>query len=156
MDRKASGREIRGWHVAAMFGGGFSVIIAVNLTLAYQAVATFPGLETANSYVASQFFDRDRAAQEALGWTVSAALEGQDLVLRIDDAAGPVVPRITSATLGRATHVQADLDPDFRHDGRVFRAPVPPLGRGNWNLRLTAEAADGTPFRQRIVLRVRP
>jgi nitrogen fixation protein FixH len=61
---------LTGPKVFAMFAIGFGIIITVNLTLAFQAVATFPGLETRNSYVASQSFDRDKRAQDALGWTV--------------------------------------------------------------------------------------
>ena len=38
-------RQFTGWHAAAVFGGAFGVIIAVNITLAVQAVGTFPGLE---------------------------------------------------------------------------------------------------------------
>lgn len=145
-------KPLTGYHVFAIFAAAFSVIIAVNLTLAFQAVGTFPGLETKNSYVASQKFDSDRDAQLALGWTVGADLKGSDLVLKIDDALGPVVPQIVSATLGRATHVGDDQTPVFLHDGTAFVAPVGELERGNWNLRLVAEAADGTLFRQRIVI----
>lgn len=64
--------EIKGWHVFTGFAGAFSIIITVNLTLAFQAVRTFPGLEVRNSYVASQTFDADRTAQLGLGWDVSA------------------------------------------------------------------------------------
>ncbi|WP_299150749.1 FixH family protein [uncultured Tateyamaria sp.] len=149
-------RELTGWHVAAIFGGAFAVIIGVNLTLAFKAVSTFPGLETRNSYVASQTFDRDRATQEALGWNVSADLVDGMLFLRIDDEVGAVVPRVTAATLGRATHVADDLSPVFRHDGTRFVAEVGTLARGNWNLRVEAEAADGTAFRQRVIVRVAP
>ncbi|MEM6372692.1 MAG: FixH family protein [Pseudomonadota bacterium] len=149
-------KEINGWHVLAIFGSAFGVIIAVNLTLAFQAVATFPGLETRNSYVVSQAFERERAAQEALGWAVSADVDGQELHLLIDDAIGPVVPHITLATLGRATHVGEDITPAFRHDGTRFVADIPVLGAGNWNLRLAATAPDGTAFRQRVIVQVRP
>ncbi|WP_299550469.1 FixH family protein [uncultured Tateyamaria sp.] len=147
-------KELTGWHVLAIFGSAFAIIISVNLTLAFQAVHTFPGLETKNSYVVSQAFDGDRAAQEALGWKVYADVADGVLALHIDDAIGPVVPTITSATLGRATHVGEDLTPDFRHDGVQFVADIPTLAPGNWNLRLAAVAHDGTDFRQRIVLRV--
>lgn len=147
-------RPLTGWHVLAIFGGAFSVIIGVNLTLAYQAVATFPGLETRNSYVASQTFDADRTAQLALGWTVSADVQGHELHLLIDDALGPVVARIDTATMGRATNVADDFSPVFHHDGTRFVADIPPLGLGNWNLRLQATAADGTAFRQRVIVRV--
>ena len=64
--------QIKGWHVALAFGLAFGLIIAVNLTLAFNAIRTFPGLEVKNSYVASQSFDRDRQAQTALDWQVSA------------------------------------------------------------------------------------
>ena len=149
-------KQLTGWHVLAIFGTAFAIIISVNLTLAFQAVATFPGLETRNSYVVSQAFESDRAAQEALGWAVSADVTDGELHLLIDDAIGPVVAHIKSATLGRATHVGEDVTPAFLHDGTRFVAEVPPLGAGNWNLRLVAEAPDGTAFRQRIVVRIAP
>ena len=60
-------RELTGRHVLAITLAAFGVIIAVNMVMAVKAVSTFPGLETPNSYVASQRFDRDRAAQAALG-----------------------------------------------------------------------------------------
>ena len=68
-------REFTGWHMLGLMVGGFGIIIAVNLTLAWNAIATFPGLETRNSYVISQSFQADRAAQNALQWDVSAAIE---------------------------------------------------------------------------------
>lgn len=147
-----SERPLTGYHVFAIFAVAFSIIIAVNLTLAYQAVNTFPGLETKNSYVESQSFNADRDAQLALGWTVTADLEGDRLVLSILDEFGPVVPTIVSATLGRATHVGDDQTPAFTHNGTAFVASVGLLERGNWNLRLVAQAGDGTRFRQRIVM----
>jgi len=149
-----STRELTGRHVFAITAGAFAVIIAVNLTMATMAVGTFPGLETKNSYVASQSFDSDRAAQEALGWTVSARVEAGNLRLTIRDANGPVLPTEMTATLGRATHVADDRTPVFVFDGADHVAPVD-LERGNWNLRLSAVAGDGTAFRQRIVLRVK-
>lgn len=145
--------EIKGWHVFAGFASAFGIIIAVNLTLAFNAVRTFPGLEVKNSYVASQSFDADRAAQLALGWDVSAALSGDELTLEILENGTPISPQITSATFGRATSVAQDQNPEFVFDGAVLRAPVVADG-GNWNLRLKARADDGTLFQQRIIVRV--
>ena len=145
--------RITGWHVLGMFTLGFSIIIGVNLSLAFNAVRTFPGLEVKNSYVASQSFDADRAAQLALGWEVSAWTEGDLLHLAVDDAHGAVVPEIVSATFGRATTVANDQTPAFVHDGQTFVAPVS-LDAGNWNLRVKLQAADGTVFQQRIVVKV--
>lgn len=145
--------EIKGWHVLAGFVGAFSIIITVNLTLAFNAVKTFPGLEVKNSYVASQSFDDDRAAQEALGWDVGARLDGNNLVLEILDQNGPIAPEIVSAVFGRATHVGQDQIPEFVFADGAYRAPVE-AGAGNWNLRLKARAEDGTLFQQRIIVAV--
>ncbi|MEL6119598.1 MAG: FixH family protein [Pseudomonadota bacterium] len=148
-------RKLTGWHVLAMFVAMFGVIITVNMILAFSAVKTFPGLDVKNSYVASQSFDRDREAQEALGWTVSANVDDDMLVLRIDDDLGPVAPEITRATLGRATHVGDDRELNFKFDGTAHFAGAADLAPGNWNLRLAAVAEDGTRFQQRIILRVK-
>lgn len=145
-------REITGRQVFAVTAAAFAVIIGVNAVLAWKAIATFPGLEVRNSYVASQSFDADRAAQEALGWNVAARVGDGRLVLTIDGRDGrPVVPETIEATVGRATHVAEDRVLTFAFDGRAHVAPVD-LAPGNWSLRLTARAADGTPFRQRIAL----
>jgi nitrogen fixation protein FixH len=147
-------REITGRKALFGFIAAFSVIVAVNVTLAVKAISTFPGLETKNTYVASQRFDRERAAQVALGWTVTATASTSNLRLAFADSAGPVQPVIEQALLGRATHAAEDRTPAFEYDGQAFLAPVE-LAAGNWNLRLVARAADGTIFRQRIVLKVR-
>ena len=144
-------REIKGIHVFAAFALAFGTIIAVNMTLAVQAVRTFPGLEVRNSYVASQSFDADRTAQVALGWDVSATIHGSTLQLQITKEGAPVRPEIISATFGRATTVAQDQNPVFAFDGQIFKAYID-AGPGNWNLRLVAEAADGTRFQQRIIV----
>lgn len=147
---------LTGRHVAMIFCGAFTVIIGVNIALAVNAVRTFPGLETKNSYVASQSFDADRAAQEALGWEASAGFEDDYLVLRFDSAAGPVQPVITRAVLGRATIASQDRTPVFAWDGTGYVAHVPELDDGKWDLRLEARAEDGTLFRRRFEMEHRP
>jgi nitrogen fixation protein FixH len=145
---------LKGRHVAMGFVSAFTVIIGVNLFLAFSAVKTFPGLEVKNSYVASQTFDVERAAQEALNWTITADVTGDVLRLDIHDEAGPVQPVSLDVTLGRATHVRDDRALNFAFDGTVHTAFVPDLEPGYWNLRLVSEASDGTIYRQRIQLRV--
>lgn len=147
-------RELTGRDVFLITAGAFSIIIAVNLTLAFNAVSTFPGLETKNSYVASQKFQADRAAQLALGWDASARVTDGQLVLTLTDADGaPVVARELSGVFGRATHVNDDVSPAFTFDGTAYTAPVEATP-GNWNLRLEATAENGTVFRQRVVVHV--
>lgn len=143
---------ITGPKAFAIFSSFFVVIIAVNLVLAVQAVRTFPGLEVKNSYIASQSFDAERQAQEALGWTANAAVEAGELVLTLTDRDGaPVAEAGLSATLGRATVRSEDQVPAFVFNGIDWRAPVL-VAPGRWHLQLTATAADGTRFRQRLDL----
>lgn len=136
----------------AIFASFFIVIISVNLVLAYSAVKTFPGLEVKNSYVASQTFDKDRHAQEALQWNIDARVQHGELHLMITDAAGkPVEVASVVGTFGRATSVRDDQTPQFVFDGAMYRAPVT-TAPGNWNLRFEAVAKDGTVFKQRVVV----
>lgn len=148
-------RELTGRHVLMIFGGGFAVIIAVNLTLAFFAVRTFPGLEVPNSYVASQVFDEERKAQEALGWDSALTFDAGRLTLAFSDAAGPVRPEIVSAVIGRTTHVADDVSPDFTWTGRAFAADLD-LAPGRWAMRFVARAPDGTLYRRRLEIRVQP
>ncbi|APZ53526.1 FixH family protein [Salipiger abyssi] len=148
-------RRLTGWHVLAIFVGAFGVIIGVNIALAYNAVATFPGLEVDNSYVASQTFDARREAQEALGWTVETSHDEGHVVLAITDEKGyPVQPKTLSAKIGRTTNVKDDRTPDFTFDGRAYVAEDH-LAPGYWNVWLSAEAFDGTRFEQRLELYVK-
>ena len=136
-------KELTGRHVFGIFALGFGVIIAVNAALAWNAVRTFPGLEVKNSYIASQSFARERTAQVALGWEVSARLLGEDLILTIAKDGAPLSPVIESAVFGRATSIAVDQTPAFAFDGTAHVARVE-AGPGNWNLRLAMRAQDGT------------
>lgn len=144
------GKPLTGRHVLAITLAAFGVIIAVNVLMAVKAVRTFPGLEVANSYVASQSFDRDRAVQTALGWRVEADYDGKELVLAIRDAQGhPARIRDLAVTVGRPTFVADDQHPQMSYRGGLYRAPLV-LAPGLWNIHVVATAWDGTPFRQRI------
>ncbi|MCI2395243.1 FixH family protein [Aliiroseovarius sediminis] len=144
--------ELTGKHVLAIVVSAFTVIIGVNIFMAYSAIGTFPGLETDNSYVASQKFDTQKAAQDALGWDVSAEVDGEVLILDIKDQAGDAVTvKSVYGLLGRATHVKEDREPDFNQGSNgLYLAQVGPLGAGNWNLRLNVIADNGTSFQRRI------
>lgn len=145
---------ITGPKAFAIFSSFFVVIVVVNLILAVQAVRTFPGLEVRNSYIASQSFEAERDAQEALGWTARASVRGAELVLTLVGPDGrPVRGATVAATLGRATVRSEDRRPAFAFDGTAWRAPAA-LAPGRWSLQLGATAADGTPFRQRLDLLV--
>jgi len=144
-----------GRKVLFAFVGAFGVIIGVNLFMAYSALSTFPGMDVKNSYVASQNFDTERAAQQALGWTVSVTYEPGELVVEVVDKSGrPADVALLNAIVGRPTHVREDQTPQFQQRGGKFRAPLT-LGTGKWNLRLKATALDGTKFHQRLDFEVK-
>lgn len=143
-------RELTGRHVLIITLAAFGVMIAVNVLMAVLAVGSFPGLEVKNSYVASQQFDRERLAQESLGWSAKASYDGRQITIEIVDGQGahPILRDFT-ATIGRPTHKRADVTPQFDVAGGVYRAPLV-LEPGVWNIHVQAVAPDGTPFRQRL------
>lgn len=148
-------RELTGKHVLAITVSFFGVIIAVNMVLAVQAVRTFPGLEVKNGYVASQTFDAERRAQEALGWTLVQTYEAGKLRLVMTDADGLPAP-VTGldVLVGRTTASNDDRVPAFARVAGGYEADVT-LPMGKWMLRVEAVAPDGTVFRQRLDLFVK-
>jgi nitrogen fixation protein FixH len=153
-DAPETGRKLTGWHVLAIFVGGFGIIIGVNLFMAYNAVSTFPGMEVSSSYADSQSFDERRAAQEALGWNASIELPGDGtLVLHmVDDQGVPVAPAELTALLTRPTSRENDQLLDLARVNGAFVAPAD-LEDGQWRLRLTGLARDGTEYRHNITFR---
>lgn len=146
---------LTGRKVFMILVGFFGTIIGVNLFMAYMAVGTFPGMDVKNSYVASQSFDDDRAAQEALGWEVTVTYqEGELLVAVVDETGQPADVAKLDALVGRPTHVRDDQTPEFQQRQGVFKARVT-LAPGLWNLRLKATSLDGTPFKQRLTFNVK-
>lgn len=137
-----TGRAVLGITLAA-----FGTIIGANVALAVFAVGTFPGLEVANTYVASQTFDADARAQRALGWTADVALAKGRLTLSLTDRQGRAVqPRDLSVMATRPTEAADDQTLALVFDGvaHVGPADLPP---GRWHIRVAATAPDGTAFR---------
>ena len=147
--------ELTGKHVFAITASAFAVIIGVNVLLAVKAVSTFPGLEVDNSYVASQGFDRRKAAQEALGWTMTPGYDRGRMTLAFHGADGkPVQVQDLQVLVGRTTEASDDSFPAFVRVGDLYAADLP-LGRGKWMVKVTATSADGTLFEQRSELYVK-
>ena len=144
-------RRLTGRAVLAMFVTGFGIIIAVNLVLAVSAVRTFPGLEVANSYVASQDFDLRRAAQDRLGWQVAAEYVPGRLSLALTNRDGtPIRPADIALHLGRPTEQADDLTATL--DEALGADLV--LAPGRWRLDVSATAPDGTAFRKILLISV--
>lgn len=151
-------REITGRHVLVVTVGAFGLIFAVNFLMAYKAISTFPGLEVDNSYVASQDFDKDRAAQAALGWTLTPEYDSktQELSLSFTDGTGALVAvKDLTVLVGRTTEARDDTKPNFVFEGGAYRAKES-LSSGKWMMQVEAHSFDGTLFRQRLDLFVKP
>lgn len=149
------GRVLTGRMVFAITASAFAVIIGVNVLMAYKAISTFPGLEVANSYVASQTFDAERKAQIALNWTLAQDYRPGVYRLTFTDGNGKPAPvRDVTATIGRSTEARDDVVPVFAEADGAFTAPVT-LPRGKWMVLLYAHARDGTLFQKRLDLIVR-
>lgn len=147
--------ELTGKHVFAITASAFAVIIGVNVLLAVKAVSTFPGLEVDNSYVASQGFNARKAAQEALGWTMTPGYEDGRMTLAFHGADGrPVQVEDLQVLVGRTTEASDDTFPAFAWVGDLYAADVP-LHKGKWMVKVTATSADGTLFEQRSELYVK-
>jgi len=146
---ETGGRKFTGWHFFLIMLSAFGVIITANVTLAYFALGSFPGLDVANTYVASQQFDAKRQAQEDLGWSSQVTYDDGVLILNLREQDGALVlPEKISIRIGSATTAQEDqtLTPILQDDH--YRASVA-LPHGNKVIFVTAIAKDGTVFTQR-------
>jgi len=146
---KPGGRKFTGWHFFLIMLSAFGVIITANVTLAYFALGSFPGLDVANTYVASQEFDAKRQAQEDLGWSSQVSYDDGVLILNLrEDDGALVMPEKISIRIGSATTAQEDQTITPILHGDHYRALVA-LPHGNKMVFVTAMAKDGTIFTQR-------
>ncbi len=134
--------KFTGRHMAAILITFFAVVVAVNLLLARLASSTFGGVVVANSYVASQNYNRwlDAAAQErSLGWQAAAQRrpDGRLAVALTGAPEGAEVTAIARHPLGR----MADLRLAFARDMAGTFVSHEPLPAGRWRLRIEAQAA---------------
>lgn len=144
-------KPLTGRKVFMILVAAFGTILAVNMTLLYNAVKTFPGLEVKNSYVASQTFDDRAVAQRALGWSPEAKYANGQMNLSIFANGEFVFPEVIDVRVGRPTHGREDVNPVLLRDtiGYWFKID---LDEGKWYVYVDAESAAGEPFVQRLEL----
>lgn len=149
--------QFTGRHMAAIMVAFFSVVIAVNFTMARLASSTFGGVVVANSYVASQRFNDwlgEARAQDRLGWRAEVrGGSGGRLEVELTGRDGPLANALVAA---QAEH------PVGRLPGRAFvltdrgngiYAAPHGLAPGRW--RVTIEARrDGADARFQQDLRL--
>lgn len=131
------------WYVAV----GLVIVLAVNFTMSYLAIRTFPGQVTDRGFANSNGYNEVLAAaarQEALGWSVVTGLSGGRPVLRLSGRDGaplrdPQVTAIARRPLGDPTPVPLELEPTA--PGRFeTEMALPP---GAWDVELAVVAEDG-------------
>ncbi|RMH53150.1 MAG: nitrogen fixation protein FixH [Alphaproteobacteria bacterium] len=134
----AAPRPLTGRAVLVIALAAFGVVLAVNLTMAWLATSGFPGLVVPNSYVASQSWDRTRAAQQALGWRVAARLDGDALVVTVTGADGrPVRGLAVTADIARPAGRRGERVVTLTETPAGYRAAVA-LAPGNWAAEIRA------------------
>lgn len=154
--------KIKGKHVLLTLLVFFGIVIAVNVTFITLALESWTGLTTHKSYQEGLTYNaaiRDAEAQRARGWQVEVAFERDQtppgiitmsVSARLADSAGTALMP-TSITLAFRHPINETYDQRVTlsetADGHyVGQATLPT--NGNWDTRLTAHMADGTPFRQ--------
>lgn len=154
----ASGFRIKGWHVLAAMVAFFAVVISVNAVFITLAVGSFPGEDTRRSYVQGLAYNEvleDRAAQAALGWTATANLTAERVLVEVRDAQGqPVRSLRLTGDLRHPADMALDRALVFTEvRAGVYAAGVTDLPQGRWTL--SAQAQGDTPFAVEADLRWR-
>lgn len=144
MNRPLTGRD-----AAALLFGFFAVVIGVNTVMARLAGSTFGGALAENGYVASQDYNgwiRAAAAQDRLGWTIDARVEGGRLVVRTNGVGGAAMAVTAVHPLGREedrTVAMTEVAPG------TYRS-LRPLAPGRWQLhiRMTRDGHEARFIRE--------
>ncbi|MCO5093545.1 FixH family protein [Bosea sp. (in: a-proteobacteria)] len=152
-------RELTGWHVLAIMVSFFSVVIAVNLTMAFFARSSWTGLIVDNVHVAGREFNAKAAegrAQAALGWKPELVIADGKLSYRLADAQGKAVPAAqATVSFRRPAYASEDHEVTLTRqlDGSLA-APVE-LRDGLWIVEIRTEAGLERPYRdvRRLQLR---
>ena len=152
-------RTFTGWHMAAITISFFAVIIAVNLTMAVFASTSWTGLVVANSYVASQSFNRDAEIarqQQALGWQMNLVVDRSLAKIAMLDRDGLPLPGLDiRAVLQRPTDEAGDQVLKLRETEAGIYVADATIGSGVWVADITAEGPARKPVRfvQRIFVK---
>lgn len=140
-----------GRHMLLIMVAFFTVIIAVNVTMATLADTSWTGFVVRNSYIASQEFNgKVEAARQqiALGWQADLVIASGDATLTLKDAAGDPIALTTAALVFRSPADEArdrivELSPS---DGAM--AATARLADGLWVVEIDILTAAGRQWRE--------
>ncbi len=152
-------REFTGWHMLAIMVAFFSVIITVNLTMAYMARSSWTGLVAENTHIASREFNAKAAegrAQAALGWTSEFSVTEGKVRYKLTDKAGNVVmAKRATASFRRPAYEAEDQDVVLTSQADGWLVSPVALRDGIWSVEISAEVGLAHPYRdmRRLTLR---
>jgi nitrogen fixation protein FixH len=132
-----------GRRMAAIFVGGFAVVIAVNLLMASIAVGSFHGTVVDNSYAASQSYNgwlKQAAASRVLGWqAVPHRREDGHVVV---EALGVPAGAGMTATAERPLGARDDTPLTFTDQGGGRWISNETVAPGRWQVRIAIRAGN--------------
>ncbi|MFC5386233.1 FixH family protein [Aquamicrobium segne] len=145
-------QQFTGRHFLLIMIAFFSVIITVNLAMAYFAYSSWTGFVVRNAHIAGLEFNRksrEHQDQVALGWQTT--LEGADGIFRfaLTDAEGRPVELKSGMAIFRRPIGDTQ-------DTMIALTPVPngaldapfALGDGIWNVEIEADAGRDVPWHE--------
>ncbi|MCW2284441.1 nitrogen fixation protein FixH [Rhodoblastus acidophilus] len=161
-DYQPAGRPLTGRSVLLMLMAFFGVMLAVNVYMAREAVATHPGLDQRNPYDEGVAYNKEIAAaraQDALGWSVdlTRARKGAatEVTASVKDKAGQPVSGL-QASLHFVHPSSSRLDKEVAAgviaDG--LYAGAADLTPGHWLVEIAFTRDGETIFRSKNTLNV--
>ena len=151
--------HLTGWHVLICLLVFFGVVFAVNGTFIYYALATHPGDDVKDAYVAGLEFNGELAEkreQQKLGWQASLAVRpdrrgGQYIEVAFVNSKGEPLRALKINAMLRSP-VVASQDHPIKFERAapgVFQADVNEPPSAQWDLEIEARNDLGAVFRLR-------
>lgn len=146
----------RGRWIPWVFVGGMLVVVVVNGVLIFQALSTFTGVSVGHAYDRGRTYNKvlaEAARQDALGWTLSARLDGGLLVVNARDRGDAPVQGVLEGHMLRPLDGERVALPSTAATGH-FPVELPALRAGLWEFRGLLVSAQGErhELRQRFTL----
>ena len=155
-ESSASGFRLTGKKVLAILVGFFSVIIAVNMVMAYVAVSTFSGMQTQRPYEAGLKFNHaisQARVQQEQNWKVDTHVErakdGQVTLVIVfaDQQEGAIVAQSVTVQLVSPVDSRNDASFTLTADGPGRYRGLAQAAAGQWDLVIEAKRTDDAVFR---------
>lgn len=142
-------RRFTGKHMLLIMVSFFTVVIVVNIFMAYSATSSFAGLVVENSYVASQHFNEKLDAmrrQSALGWKVAVDVREDAVVVDARDSHGTPIRGAIDVEMTRPTTDRDDHELKAEANGYGPVSLPTSLTSGSWDATVTITADSGETY----------